>query len=302
MIVLRTRGCQYARQHDGGCTVCGFLNHADEAIIDDDIVAQLDGTLSRLDLDGVAELDLLTLGSFLNDVEISPSLRRQLLARVAGLESIRRVSFESRAEYIEAEELRALASLLGDRAVELGIGLESADDRVRNELVRKGLPREDFLAVVDTVAAVGLRLLVYLLIKPPGLGEVEAIDDAVASARYVFDAARDRGVTARVAFEPVFVCENTPLDELYTSSRYRLVNLWSVVEVIRGIHGRGEVFIGLSDEDLSQQRMPGSCPDCSGRIIEAIEGYNATQELTALERLDCHCRPRWEAELRRGAR
>ena len=31
MIVLRTKGCEYAKRTGGGCTVCGFMEHADEA-------------------------------------------------------------------------------------------------------------------------------------------------------------------------------------------------------------------------------------------------------------------------------
>lgn len=298
MVVLRTRGCEFAKR-TGGCTVCGFLNHADDEVDDDAIVAQLESSLTELELTGVEELDLLTLGSFLNDNEVSPTLRQRLLERVARELRLRRVSFESRAEYVHLDELQRCKSLLGDRHVELGIGLESADDRVRNELVRKALSRRAFLDVIDLVARAGLDLLVYLLVKPPGLDERAAIDDAVASAEYVFRAARERGVRARVAFEPIFICENTELETLYTASKYRLVNLWSVVEVIRRSHGQGEVFIGLSDEDLSQRRLPQSCELCRDDIVAAVERYNATQSLDVFADLDCECRAEYLAALRR---
>jgi archaeosine synthase beta-subunit len=302
MVVLRTGGCEYARRADGGCTVCGFLDNAVDGISETAIQYQLDTLLSRVDLAGVGEFDLLTLGSFLNDREVSPSLRASLLHRVAKLPSIQRVSFESRAEYITLDNLRACKAALGDKAGELGIGLESADDHIRNEIIRKGLEKEAFVDVVRKVGQAGLRLLVYLLIKPPSLTEQQAIDDAVASARYVFRVAGEHGVKARVAFEPVFICPNTQLDELFTKSEYRLVNLWSVVDVIQRVHMLGPIFVGLSDENLSMDRMPGSCDKCYQRIIEAVEGFNGSQDIRAIAALDCDCRARYVDSVRRGSR
>ncbi len=300
MIVLRTRGCEYARK-TGGCTVCGFLNHADDTIGDQAILGQLDGVLASPEARGVGEIDLLTLGSFLNDREVSPRLRHELLARVATLPDVERVSFESRAEYVTKEKLSACKRVLGThKRVELGIGLESADDHVRNTLVRKDLSKSAFRRVVSNVADVGLSLLAYLLIKPPGLSERQAIDDAVASARYVFAAAAERGVAARIAFEPVFVCANTNLEELYSASDYRLVNLWSVVNVILQVHTEGEVFVGLSDEGLAPNRLPGSCDECYPRIVDAIEAFNGTQDVTRLRRLDCECHAAYDRALARG--
>lgn len=300
MIVLRTRGCEYAAKHDGGCTVCGFANHAVPGIGDHGILDQLAWALEELPLDGVDEIDLLTLGSFLNENEIPAPVRAELLGMIAGLGGVRRVSFESRSEYVTAAKLNQSRAILGERTVEFGIGLESADDHVRNHIIRKGLTRERFERVVATLAQTGLDLLVYLLIKPPHLDEAQAIADAVASVEYVAEVAARHGVRARMALEPVFVAPNTYLEKVFLRGDYRLVNLWSVVEVILRTHEMGNIFVGLSDEDLSRNRTTGSCPACQDRLVAEIERFNHTLDVSRLRELDCPCRATYLADRESG--
>jgi radical SAM enzyme (TIGR01210 family) len=158
------------------------------------------------------------------------------------------------------DKIKQIKETLGkDKIVEFAIGLESQNDYLRNKVIKKGLSKKSFEKTAAKVKEAGVNLLTYLLIKPPHMSEKEAIADAVESAAYVFRTAEKIGVSARVAFEPVFVCENTHLEKLYLQSQYRLLNLWSVVEVIKNTHDYGCIFIGLSDENLSMERMPHSC-------------------------------------------
>jgi archaeosine synthase beta-subunit len=299
MVVLVTRGCEYARRTGGGCTVCGFMNHAREDITEAELVAQLDYVLERNDLSGVKEIDLLTLGSFFNDNEVGEDARQRLLERISRLDRIRRVSFESRAEYVTAAKLRQARELLPGKIIDFGIGLESANDHIRNHIIKKGLTRNAFEKTVGIVKEAGCDLLVYLLIKPPHLSEKEAIVDAVESVRYVFATAEAYGVEARVAFEPVFICENTPLEKLFQQAKYRLVNLWSVVEILKQVSHYGSIFVGLSDENLSLERLPRSCPRCNGTLVRAIETFNQTQEISGLEALHCPCKKDYEQKMQK---
>ena len=212
MIVLRTRGCEYA-QKTGGCTVCGFLNHADQRITGKEIIGQLDFVMGAFDLSEVEEIDILTLGSFLNDSEVARGTRLQIMERLSKKVHVRRISIESRAEYVTVEKIKELKQALGgNKILEFGIGLESANDYLRNTIIKKGLSKKSFKNTIAKVKEAGASLLTYLLIKPPHVSEKNAIADAVQSAAYVFETAGKNGVSARVAFEPVFICENTPLE------------------------------------------------------------------------------------------
>jgi radical SAM enzyme (TIGR01210 family) len=293
MIVLKTKGCEYAHK-TGGCTVCGFLNHAEPGITGEKIIRQLDFALAAYDLSDVEEIDILTLGSFLNDSEVSETTRLAIMERLAKIRHVKRVSIESRSEYVTVDKIKTLKQVLGeDKILEFGIGLESADDYLRNKVIKKGLSKQSFEKTVAKAKEAGANLLTYLLIKPPHVSEEEAITDAVQSAAYVFRTAQKINEPARVAFEPVFVCENTHLENLYNQAQYRLLNLWSVVEVILRAHRYGCIFVGLSDENLSLERMPYSCPQCSKKIVNEIENFNRTQDIPGLMELDCQCKPRY---------
>ena len=300
MMVLKTKGCEYAHK-TGGCTVCGFINHADQNITSRDIFAQVDFALETCDLSSVGEIDILTLGSFFNDSEVELSTRLAIMERLAKIKQVLRVSIESRAEYVTVEKIKEIKQALGnDKILEFGIGLESADDYLRNKVIKKGLTKKAFEQTVAKVKESGANLLTYLLIKPPHISEQEAINDAVKSAAYIFEVAKKYGVSARAAFEPVFVCENTPLENLYLNARYRLLNLWSVVEVIIKAHSYGCIFVGLSDEDLSLTRMPYSCQLCNEKIVFEIEAFNRTQDISGLLHLDCQCKTAYLEKMTKG--
>jgi len=244
----------------------------------------------------IKEIDLLTLGSFFNDREISSDIRQSLFSRLGTMNGISRVLIESRAEYLTYEKLVLCKKILRKKTIlEFGIGLESANDHIRNNIIKKNLSREDFEHVVSTVKMAGCDLLVYILIKPPSISEAQAINDAIDTAKYVHKVAEKYNIRARIAYEPVFVCENTPLEILFFNNEYHLANLWSVVEIVRRSHHLRShhlrsIYVGLSDENLSLERVPSSCPKCYKHIINTIEFYNQTQNISLLEKLTCECK------------
>lgn len=300
MIVLKTKGCEYARR-TGGCAVCGFLNHANQDITSKEIIHQVDFCLGTLDLSAVEEIDILTLGSFLNDSEVDIETRLAIMKRLSQIHHVRRISIESRAEYVTIDKIKILKQALGENKIlEFGIGLESSSDYLRNTVIKKGLSRQSFEATIAKVNKAGAHLLTYLLVKPPHVSEKEAITDAVQSAAYVFRTAGKYGVPARVAFEPVFICENTYLEKLYQQAKYRLLNLWSVLEVIKKTHHMGCIFVGLSDENLSMDRMPYSCSKCNGSLLHEIENFNKTQDITKINQLDCQCKYQYLEMIEKG--
>jgi archaeosine synthase beta-subunit len=292
MFVFRAMGCAYALRPDGGCSNCGFqpLSTRGTPVSAADLKAQFDGFFEDPGaLEGVVEIDLYNSGSFLADREIPPDVRTYVLERL-GRTSVRRILIESRPEFVTSEKISVLSALVDGRRLEVGIGLESADDHVREVLVRKGFGRGDFERAVRTLAGLPVRLLVYLLVKPLGLTEAAAIEDAVASARYVFDVGREAGVAARVALQPVFVAQGTALETDFLAGRYHPPSLWSVVEVVRRVHGQGEVLVGMSDEGLRPHLVPRGCDRCTASLRAALIAYNQTAELAAFDGLDCECR------------
>jgi hypothetical protein len=291
MFIFRAVGCTYARRPDGGCSNCGFhpLSTGGEPVAADDLIAQFDRVFADpRALDGVVEVDLFNSGSFFAEAELPAPVRAHALG-VLGRSSVRRVRVESRPEYVQPARLRAACALVDGRRLEVGIGLESADDRVREVLVRKGFGRDAFEQAAGVLADAGARLLAYLLIKPLGLDEAAAVADAVASSRYVFAVAARLGVPAHVALQPVFVAPGTALERAARAGRYRPPSLWSVLEVLRQVHGLGEITVGLSDEGLEPGLTPQGCARCTPRLQQALRDYNRSRDPAALDVEPCAC-------------
>jgi radical SAM enzyme (TIGR01210 family) len=303
MAVLKTRGCEYARK-DKGCTMCGFWLHGDSSVNDIDLINQLENIISFIEgyPHPIDQLDLLTLGSFFDEKEITSEFRTHSLKRIGTIRKLTKVCVETRASHVVDEKLEEIRKLLGNKMVEIGIGVESSNDYIRNEILNKGLSWKQLERAVSLIGKFNLEFQPFLLIKPHKLSETEAINDAVQSARDVTKLAEKYNVKTRIAFEPVFVPYGTELEKLYLSGDYKIVNLWSVIEVIKLTHGLSTIFVGMSDEGLAGDRIPYSCDKCSMKLREAIQSYNATQNLEVFNNLDCSCKQEWRVKVNNSSK
>ncbi len=295
MVILRAPGCIYAVR-TGGCTNCGFWHHLTTEgapVSAEDLVAQLQAALDahRDQLEQVVEVDLFCSGSLLADEEVPADARIGLLSLCAGLPALRRVVVESRPEYVSRATVEPLVSALesSDARLEVAIGLETADDRLRREQIRKGFTLAQFERAAEVLAGLQVGLGVYLLLKPMGTGEEEAVDDVLASGRYLAELRRRLSLDVRVALEPTFVPEGTPLHEELVAGRYSPPSLWSVIRVTRGLAAMGHtVHVGLSNEGMPADTVPSGCPRCTGPLREALSRFNETRDTDSLE-VACGC-------------
>jgi radical SAM enzyme (TIGR01210 family) len=297
MVVLRTNGCAYDK-NNRGCTMCDFKRHAIPAVIQRlqsrELHAQLESALNRPEATDITHLDMLVLGSFLDANETPEAFWRDSLAHVGQHPTLKRVLVESRVPYIREESLRRLKQYLAPhQRMEIGIGVETANAFLRNNVLNKSLKWNDLEKAVNLLAEYGFGFVAYILIKPQTLSESEALDDAVQSAEKVAELARGAGLMPgewRLAFEPVFITRGTVLEEFWNSGMYELVNLWTVVEVAKRTRHLTDVFVGLSDEGLSDGRRPKACDDCTANVTDALQRFNRSNELREFEGIQCdHC-------------
>lgn len=293
MVVLRTSGCAYD-QNNLGCTMCDFKMHSidknqvNTSVLVDQLKYALDQAM--FGGDDVCQVDLLTLGSFLHDQEVPEESRIALFTNLSQIKGLRKIVIESRSPYVSAKRLRALKDCLdGNVELELGLGVETSSENLRNNVLRKGLADSEIRRVIDVCAENEIGFMAYLLIGTMTLNSKEAVHDAVRSAEYVAKLCRNRDVSFRIAFEPVFITHNTKLEEDFLRGDYSLINLWEVVEVIKRSAHLGTIFVGLSDEGLSSNRIPEGCPDCTLDLREAIERFNGSQSLHEFDDLKCEC-------------
>lgn len=302
MVVFRTGGCDY--DADGnGCKMCEFRKHAiDTSLLTRDnleqlLLQQFNQVEAQIRRDSsIGQVDLLTLGSFLSNHEVPMAATQRMFRALAQLPQVRRIVIESRTQHVYPESLRELRSYLTQQQIlELGVGVETSDQDLRDAL-NKGMSDILIQKAIDSCSKSGVDFMAYLLVGTPTLTEAQAINDAVRSCNTVRDWCESKSVRCRISFEPVFITDK--LKKNYPD--YKLISLWSVVEVIsRTASAEKPTFVGLNDENLSNHRKPrAGCERCDGAVVRAIEKFNGSQEVSSffgLENLDCSCLDAWRS-------
>jgi radical SAM enzyme (TIGR01210 family) len=300
MVVLRAPGCAH-HTRTGGCTNCGFAQTfgtgcpVDAASLHQQlaVAARAIPTSNR----DPVHVDLYVSGSFFNQDEVPVDAQSGLIASAARLPNAVSICVETRPEHVDAEALNRARQAAAGVSLEIAIGLESADDAILRDRIHKGFRWADFERAAARVAGAGLRLLVYVLLKPMGTAEREAIEDAVATCLRVSDLGRRLGCPVRASLGPCFVAAGTALEVEHLAGRYRPPWLWSAVEVVRRVAPHLELEVGLSDEGLSQSRVAHNCEACTPRVIAALRAFVRSQDPAPLGELACSCQAEWRADL-----
>lgn len=296
-ILLPGKGCAWARQEGGGCTMCGFQSALSSIGIkrnfsDAELLRIFDLGLDVARSKRAQIINIYNAGSFLNENEVPKVVQEGIAARVKDSPDIREAFIESRPEFINTNTLNNLVSLLRPKGLKVGIGLEAEDDIVRNQHINKGISKEAYEGAVKAAHSAGARVLTYLLIKPLGLREKEAIEEAALSAKYAFSHGSDE-----VSFEAACIHKGTKMEESYKSGEYRPPWLWSVIEVLKRAHLTGNVQIGSFWDFPAPLAKPYNCIKCSSRIEKLLGEYRKSHDITIFYNLNCSCKTSWLKEL-----
>jgi hypothetical protein len=234
-----------------------------------------------------AHLIVYNSGSVLNPAEMPFEFLEAILETARNQACVRVVSLDSRESFVTTERLcRIAARLREDQCARIIIGIESANDTIRNQILEKGMSRQGIQRAFDHLAAAAERIApgrvgvdVNIVVAGPGTTSQTAVSDALETARFTL---------AR--------CE-IPVDfnihPYYPSVRGRTrfpnhprCSIPLLLEAVQAIaeecrsNGRGSrVFVGLNDEghDTDPERRQ---DDLRG-IGPIIEQFNATQVLKA---------------------
>ncbi len=255
-------------------------------------------TLRNWEKEGLEELNVFCAGSFFNDDELPPEVRASTFETAKNLAGIRKVMVESRPEYITSEKIEKAIEILGpDIEFEVAIGLESSSTRVRDDIINKGFGLKEFEESLRVIGKTSASLLVYILLKPPGISEKEAYFDTLDTTEYVFKQGREHAITkVTAAIQPAFVQREGYLHDIYVEGNYRPPWLWTIVKLINKVHSFGEIQIGTSDDYPPPIAIRANCPLCNDDFEKAVDTYNRTQDATVFEGLQCQCQKKWTRE------
>ncbi len=295
---FRNRGCAYWRENPFqlGCYCCGYCSGTapDVEPTELELEHQFNDALEQALKEGPAfdVVEFLNDGSFFNDGELPPAFRHRLFQELNGRPYITRVLVETRPGYVDREKVSSLLrELTRNQRLEVGIGLETADDFIREACIGKGFPRADFEKAVDCLSFDRrIGIVAYSLVKPPFLSESESIEDEISTARYLSRLAAEKRCDITLKLEPAVVAKGTMLDFLYfdgekiTGQGYKVLSYWTVVEILCRLDREGialPVRVGArEDMDVIEKlsavyNRSGRYSKCDFILYEGVQHYNA---------------------------
>jgi radical SAM enzyme (TIGR01210 family) len=230
-------------------------------------------------------------GSVLDEDTFSSTALMYLIAKInLNLPNLRILAMETRPEYVETAELEFIARALAEgdtpTKLELAIGFEAFDEKIRNDIFDKGLSLEAFEGLVKKVAPYGYHIKCYFMQKPvPGIADSEAVADIQRAIDYLTRISKKYGVAINMHLNPTYVASGTGLETAFLKGDFTPPLLEDVARAV--VHGKGKkttIFIGLSDEGLAV--AGGSfLREGSALLVEGLENFNRSQDFTILEKI-----------------
>jgi radical SAM enzyme (TIGR01210 family) len=312
-ITLSPTGCEWARK--GGCTMCGefegsykrrSLTRSPQFHISQFAAAIGDPrvwALAKKENKSITWLRINQEGNYTNIHEMNFQAQEVILRLAMHIEGIKRITIESRPQYITEESVAFLKKLFDGSSVELeiGMGVEAENDVVRDICINKHGSRKQFNSAVELLKANNILPLAYVLLKPPFLTEAEAIDEAVATAHFAVNTG-----FSRISFEPMSIHHYTLVDALVKTGDYKAPWLWSVVEVAKRCSDISSMFGigGVGYYPIPAEYSSNACSnevDCTENFSAAIVEYNKKRNVSVFDSLTCDCKSDWEKACRHEA-
>jgi radical SAM enzyme (TIGR01210 family) len=245
-------------------------------------------------LDEFQMMSVYNSGNWFVDKEVPPKARQGIYSTIAS-SKCEALIVESLPQFITQKSIKEAKTFLGNKQLIVAIGLQSANDFVRNVCVNTTCTKQQFERAVTLLWKNDYIPRAYLMIKPPFLTELEAIEDAVSSIHYV----------ASLGFEDVSICPtriapHTIAAELMKRGLYEPPSLWSVIEILRRVQEKG-ISTRVSCLDLDGKDddtfYPRSCKQCTPQLIEALKKFNRTADLTPVEQIKCDCKYEYQSRV-----
>ena len=288
-IVLYSLACRWGR-----CLGCNLPSQSSSRHVPyRPLIAQIDSVFNAPQViersERIGKVILSNNGSILDEDTFSSTALMYFLARLnLGLPNLSTLCIETRPEYVDFAELEFLARALDEgetpTRLELGIGFEAFDDRVRNEVFDKGMTLATFEKLVRSTAPYGYGLKCYFMQKPiPRMSDREGVEDIHRAIDYLSDVVERFEARINMHLNPTFVARGTALEEAFRQGEYQPPTLLDVARAAQ--HARGKnisIFIGLSDEGLAVEGGSFLRPE-ETELVPRLELFNREQDFDILD-------------------
>ena len=265
VVFLTNRECPFR------CLMCDLWKYTtDETVPEGAVPDQLDHALERLP--DTSRIKLYNSGNFFDSSAFPASDRPEVARRLGGFD---RVVVENHPKLCGEECLRFRDRLPGQ--LEIAVGLETAHPEVLDRL-NKRMTREDFRQAVGFLRREGIEVRTFIQLRPPYLEEGEAVEWALRSVEFAFDAGA--GCCSVVPTR----AGNGIMGRLAREGHFELPSMAAVERVLEeGVRmPGGRVFVDLWDLERFYE-----CEECGPSRRERLSRMNLAQEVPP--RVSCAC-------------
>jgi radical SAM enzyme (TIGR01210 family) len=276
--------------------MCPFPGESRSGVRPNDLIRQFEGAFDGDCMDNYELITLFCNGNFFSDRELDPQVRNHIFERI-GASQAALVAVESLPQFLTEAKVAAAGKNLGSKKLAVFMGLQSANDFVREVAVNTTCTRPAFEKAVRILQAHNHLPVAFLMVKPPFLTETEAMEDTLASLVYL----SRLGVTHSTLC-PTRVAPGTLLSAMHAMDYYQPGWIWSVVEILkRNADASGSVPMvntsELKDWVNPDSRCAHACPDCQETLISALEEFLLGRDPGILRGLRCHCYAEYQRHL-----
>lgn len=288
VIVFYTKRCQYQ---------CSFCTLPSTSAFSDISMAgvqkQVEWAFAKAgkDLAGIEMVSLGNEGSILDERTFSKEQLEYTLRSCANLPSVKEIVLETRAEFVSEELLDRILHCISPCKLTLKIGLESADDRIRNTILAKKMDLSSFESVVEMMGRKRVALASYVLMKAdPAHGDAEAKEDARRTCEYLKELCRRTGTELTLRVNTMYCAEGSVWARWATDHGWKPPSIFDLAELMLEVSSEEvKVFAGLYDEGLATRDGHYEArTDFEPWALETLERYNQTMDVELLRRVAQH--------------
>ena len=213
----------------------------------------------------LAHLVVYNSGSVLNPRELSPEVLMDICDQTNAMPGLRALSLDTREAYLDTERLVQLAERLPKRVCLRPIlGLESADNEIRDGWLEKRMPRSAICRGLDAVAEAApqaspgdIGLDANVLVGGPGVAADRVTMDVVETSRWLLHECGQRSLSLDLNLHPYYPSRRG-LARFPFHPRCSWQHVQQSVEKIVDLEefrsSRPGLFIGWQDEQHDQQQ------------------------------------------------
>ena len=264
-VCIGSNGCRYG--HKGSCVMCNYglgtpISYADIQ------------NLFKIVKDKGNSVDSIligTYGSIFDTNEVSEEIFDYILDNLLYID-IETIIFETHYCTINDEILDKISRKLYKKNIVIELGLESANETIRENCLNKYINTEQFLDKIKIIHRHNMCVTVNVFLGAPFLSLNEQIDDSLITIKWAFDHNIDD-----VVIFPANIRKHTLLSYLYEHNKYAPISGWALVEVINRVPNKYQERISLSwygdwgkNEDII---FPKSCEKCEQKLIAFFNEY-----------------------------